>query len=407
MELLSNMRRVSRLEVCPICGRGDWCLVSPDGTMAICPRTAEGAVKDLSEAGYLHEVHPDYVTPHPAPHYEPNNTVKVDFKHLSDIRRERAKPRLHDLARKLGVSVDALRRLKVGYNDFDKTYTFPERDGQGNIIGILLRYPSGPKKRIKGSKSGLSYADAWHNGSVPVLLVEGPSDTTALMSFGLNAIGRPSNRGGYAHLADLLSDFPDDRNIIVLGDNDRKVDGFWTGKYGAIQTATEVSKRLERTVYWTLPPDGMKDARAWLNENGGDNPTSMRDCFLEGLQLHVVTPPPVIRSFVPFQEPISLGSYRQEMLKRRLLSLDRPGDAGQFSKTTSSRFKRFVEAYGERCWELESLTVEQLREITESVIREVLDLDAFETEVLREQSDQQILNEKRREMQKLLAQELS
>ena len=293
--------------------------------MAICPRTPEGAISDLGEAGYLHEVHPDHVTPRPAPAFESQNTVKVDFKWLSDIRRERAEPRLHDLARKLGVSVDALRCLKVGYNDFDQTYTFPERDGHGNIIGILLRYPSGPKKRIKGSKSGLSYADAWDDGIGPAFAVEGPSDTAALMTLGLNAIGRPSNRGGYSHLADLLSDFPEDRNIVVLGDNDRKVDGFWPGKDGAIQTASEVSKRLERTVYWALPPDGVKDARAWLNEHGGDNPVSMRDCFLEGLQLHVVTPPPVIRSFGPFQEPISLGSYRQEMLKRRLLSLDRPG----------------------------------------------------------------------------------
>ncbi|HBN78636.1 MAG TPA: hypothetical protein DD473_23060 [Planctomycetaceae bacterium] len=81
--------------------------------------------------------------------------------------------------------------------------------------------------------------------------------------------------------------------------------------------------------------------------------------------------------------------------------------AGQFSKTTSSRYKRFVKEHGERCWELESLTVEQLREITESVIREVLDLDAFETEVLREQSDQRILAAKRREMQKVLTENIN
>ncbi|WP_339749272.1 hypothetical protein [uncultured Rubinisphaera sp.] len=319
-----QMIRVSMLNRCPICGHGDWCMVAPDGKMAICPRTPEGAIKDLGEAGYLHEVHSDHVMPRPAPAFESQNTVKVDFKRLSDIRRERAEPRLHDLARKLGVSVDALRCLKVGYNDYDQTYTFPERDGQGNIIGILLRYPSGPKKRIRGSKSGLSYADAWDNGSGPVLLVEGPSDTAALMTLGCNAIGRPSNRGGYAHLADLLSDFPDDRNIIVLGDNDCKEDGFWPGKQGAIQTASEVSKRLERTVYWALPPDGVKDARAWLNEHGGDNPVSMRDCFLEGLHLQAVTPPPVIRIVQENRPLITLDEYRQRMLAERKLSIDRP-----------------------------------------------------------------------------------
>src|SRR6056297_1776264 len=246
-----RMLRVSRLSPCPLCGRPDWCLVSPDGRMAICPRTPDGAIKDLGEAGHLHEVDPDRAVPLPPP--KPESEVKVDFEDLALKRRRYAEPRLHELARQLGVSVDALRSLKVGYNDYDQSYIFPERDGQGKIIGLLVRYPDRGKRRLKGSKNGLSYADDWDAGSGPALLVEGPTDTAALMTLGCNAIGRPSNRGGAPQLAELLQEFPDDRQLIVLGDNDQKSDGRWPGQEGAIQTAAELAKRLKRTVHWALP----------------------------------------------------------------------------------------------------------------------------------------------------------
>ncbi|TWU03048.1 ParB-like nuclease domain protein [Symmachiella macrocystis] len=79
---------------------------------------------------------------------------------------------------------------------------------------------------------------------------------------------------------------------------------------------------------------------------------------------------------------------------------------GQLSKETSSRYRRFVEAHGDRAWELESLTSEQLREITEAAIRGVLDLGAFEAEVNREQREQSELTEKRRQLRETLIDDL-
>jgi hypothetical protein len=75
---------------------------------------------------------------------------------------------------------------------------------------------------------------------------------------------------------------------------------------------------------------------------------------------------------------------------------------GQFSKETSSRYRRFVEAHGERAWELESLTADQLREIVETAIRGVLDLGAFEAEVEREQEEQHDLDVKRQRLRQAL-----
>lgn len=75
---------------------------------------------------------------------------------------------------------------------------------------------------------------------------------------------------------------------------------------------------------------------------------------------------------------------------------------GQLSKESSSRYQRFVEKHGNRAWELESLTTEQLRGIVEASIRGVLDLPAFEAEVEREEREQEELRERRRQLRRTL-----
>jgi len=81
--------------------------------------------------------------------------------------------------------------------------------------------------------------------------------------------------------------------------------------------------------------------------------------------------------------------------------------AGQLSKESSSRYQRFVAAQGERAWELESLTADQLREITESVIRGVLDLALFEAEVEQQRLEKLDLNDKRQKLREALFTDMS
>lgn len=320
----SGFHRATRTNRCPLCGRADWCLVSPDGNAVICPRTAEGATKDLGTAGYLHFLDDDRPLSLPAPKVQLSSAANIDWQELAERRQRNAEPAIARLAQILGVSQQSLRQLQVGLNPFNNTYTFPERDGSGKIVGITRRFANGDKKRIKGSKVGLTYSDDWEIGVGPGLLVEGASDTAALMTMGLTAIGRPSNRGGTALLADLLQHFPDDRSIIVLGENDHKPDGRCPGQEGAIATAGDLAKRLHRSIYWSMPPDQAKDAREWLNQHGGDNPPRMRDCFLEGLQLHEVQPPPTVRRQRDSRPTLPVDDYRARMLVERKLSVDRP-----------------------------------------------------------------------------------
>jgi hypothetical protein len=75
---------------------------------------------------------------------------------------------------------------------------------------------------------------------------------------------------------------------------------------------------------------------------------------------------------------------------------------GQFSKESSSRYAHFLERYGDRAWELESLTSDQLREIVEASIRTYIDLEAFEHEVEREQEEQYELEAKRTQLRQIL-----
>ena len=101
-----------------------------------------------------------------------------------------------------------------------------------------------------------------------------------MLSLGLCVVGRPSNTGGVEHLGELLADVSPEREVIVLGENDRKshetlkpavkarhkadCDGCslcWPGQYGAMTTATKLAEQLCRNIELMFPPDGSKDVR--------------------------------------------------------------------------------------------------------------------------------------------------
>lgn len=76
---------------------------------------------------------------------------------------------------------------------------------------------------------------------------------------------------------------------------------------------------------------------------------------------------------------------------------------GQWAKEDSSRYKLFVEKYGEHCWELEAIPSDTLREIVEDTIRRTIDLPTFEREVEKEKEEQHELDQHRLKFKRLLA----
>ncbi|TWT29816.1 hypothetical protein KOR42_54850 [Thalassoglobus neptunius] len=330
----SGYVRVTAERCCPVCRKPDWCLVSRDGGAAICPRISEGAVKDLGEAGWLHLLseHPDRwrwesrTAAPPQVHHQPEKTQTPN--RLPETLAQFAKFAelgLPELAEQLGLSIEVLRRLNVGYCKYERCWSFPERDASGTVTGLQKRYRNGEKRRLTGTKAGLTYPDDWDTGSGPLLLVEGASDVAAAMLLGLSVVGRPSNRAGVNQLAELLVEVPEEREIVVLGERDQKPSGLWPGKDGAISTATKLAKQLQRPVGWSLPPDGCKDLREWLNQHGGDQPLRMQHLFLQGLHIEEITPPPKQRLDVDSRPVINDDQYRKLMVQVRTRSLDRPG----------------------------------------------------------------------------------
>jgi hypothetical protein len=176
---------------------------------------------------------------------------------------------LSPLAKELGVAESALRLLGVGYTVLGGTscWTFPERNETGLCVGINRRLvnPRGDKNKLcaKGSKRGLYYADTWINQDGPVVLVEGGSDAAAGLTMGIRVIGRPSNTGGLGMLAAMLSKII--KPVIILAENDKKPDGLWPGRDGAVKTAKYLAERTKRRVLIRQTPEGHKDLRTYLN----------------------------------------------------------------------------------------------------------------------------------------------
>jgi len=157
--------------------------------------------------------------------------------------------RLTALAERLDVSTESLKRLGVGWGGGG--YAFPMRNGDGEIIGLRVRYSSGAQAAVTGSRNGL-FIPAGLSVDALLLICEGCSDTAAALDLGFGAVGRPSCQTGGAMLAKLTHG----RNVIIVGDGDGP------GRRGAEKLATTlvlVCKSV-RVIY---PPDRIKDLRQW------------------------------------------------------------------------------------------------------------------------------------------------
>jgi len=253
----SNWRRVSRGEPCPICQRPDWCLVvGPEGSpeAAICPRVE--SLRRAGEAGWLHILRPGKRQMVRSISIALDDGPATDFANLAEAceRAIRAEPyRLARLAESLGLSIESLQRLSVGWAAHHRAYSFPMRRGDGTICGIRLRSLDGRKWAVCGSKQGLFIPDGI-DATDRLLVCEGPTDLAACLDWGLAAIGRPSCNGG---TRDLLAYVRQHRpsEIVVLADADAP------GLRGAEALAgVLVAYAAARVI---APPPGIKDARAW------------------------------------------------------------------------------------------------------------------------------------------------
>jgi hypothetical protein len=293
---MTQWQRVSKAHPCPVCGKPDWCAVAKNGATAYCMRVPSNRKSRSQAGGYIHQLNDD--SQHPIASLErakpkPNDTaLHVE---LEPVAKRALGDALHTekLAGLLGVTQKSLELLEVGWDNVQGSWcwTWPERNALGQIVGITLRYPNDKKRMVKGSRRGLYYEPRWCAGRGPLYIVEGGSDTAAMLSMGLRAVGRPQAMPGRQAMRDLATLLPTSRGpIVVLGERDRKrhqdlppatqachrpscrgCELCWPGRHGAIETARKLRSRLHRRkVMWRLPPDDAKDARAWLRAQDCD-----------------------------------------------------------------------------------------------------------------------------------------
>jgi putative DNA primase/helicase len=244
------------------------------------------------------------------------------------------------LSEELGVTIESLQLLEVGFYPKHQSWIFPERDETGKIIGLMERFDNGKKLMLRGSESkrgltyvlnnqdtGEKYVSGKHNwirvskeqpcplcgkadgcllpaanpdnpgaivcvhiskGSVktlelghlhilrpqsnyskgqktvlipsesPILVVEGASDVAAGQDLGFTTVGRPSAEGGIPLLRNLLAG----RDVVIIGENDSGA-----GVKG-MESAFAALKDICKNVVKVLPPEGVKDLRAWKNQHG-------------------------------------------------------------------------------------------------------------------------------------------
>lgn len=258
--------RVSRQSPCPICGKFDWCQI---GDYVVKCMRVESA-RMCTSGGWYHK---NGSAPIPAPrrapvHIESGPTIPA-AELMERWRAQTPDSKYTWLAGHLGVSVDSLRNLGAAYAREHFAWAFPMRNGSGDVVGIRLRNDSGRKWAVRGSRSGIFHCNAISEPRPRIAyLPEGPTDSAALLSVGLYAVGRPSCQSGLVETREHL------RRVgifkaVIISDNDelkRTAQGseFRPGMVGAMKLKSELGIS---SVIW-IPPSPCKDVREFVRLGG-------------------------------------------------------------------------------------------------------------------------------------------
>lgn len=262
----SDWIRVSRARCCPVCEKPDWCLFAgpdDDPSAAICARV-ESETR-CGEAGWLHRIRDDEFwrpTRCRVVQFEKPITTRIDFeKFAADCQRCADTQRVADLAKSLGLSIESLSRLRVGWSECHRAWSFPMSDASGKVRGIRLRNPDGYKFAVKRSKEGL-FIPADFDTDDQLLITEGPTDCAALLDLGFTVVGRPSCTGGAELLVELIKQ-RQSKHVVIVADSDEH----GRGQKGANNLAC-VLLAYAQAVRVIVPPDGIVDARDWIRRGG-------------------------------------------------------------------------------------------------------------------------------------------
>lgn len=162
--------------------------------------------------------------------------------------------RLQVLAGVLGVTRESLNAIGACYAPPHHAFAFPMRDEHGEPVGIRLRSQTGEKWAVRGSRNGL-FLNPEMSQSNRIYICEGPTDTAAGISLGLNIIGRPACRGCEDMTLKLIQ-ILGARECVLIFDNDGP------GVHGA----EDFARRIPVRTFRFIPP--CKDFREFVRLGG-------------------------------------------------------------------------------------------------------------------------------------------
>lgn len=264
---MSQWVRTNKARRCPICDKPDWCSVSGDGALVHCMRTPSDW--PCSNGGWFHRLSdPKPIAPARKWTDTPRDVLDVPGL-MARWRRYTTPDGIERMAQRLGVSASALDRLSAAWATEHGGWAFPMTGDAARWCGIRLRNEDGAKWAVRGSRSGLFVPNHLRKES-PLFVVEGPTEVAAVLTWGLDAIGRPSCNDGNKLLAAFVRDWPQD--VVILSNLDEaksRPDGsvFYPGQEGAALLADQL-RRHRRKLVVMCPPPPFKDARQWLNGGG-------------------------------------------------------------------------------------------------------------------------------------------
>jgi len=260
-------RVVTKENPCPICGKTDWCMF---GDRAVKCMRVESSQACLS-GGWYHFYSENKIAPlyiHKRPTYVmPTKQIECEFL-MSKWKSETTVFQFKICADNLGIIPEALIGLGAAYAKEYKAWAFPMKNEKEETVGIRLRNSKGDKWAVKGSRQGVFIPTQSVHRQDVIFLPEGPTDTAALLTLGLYAIGRPSCLTGN----DILHKFVFLNKcfrVVIVSDNDElKQYGNKQARPG-IEGANKLKSDLKNCIstIW-IPPSPAKDIREFVKMGG-------------------------------------------------------------------------------------------------------------------------------------------
>ena len=163
------------------------------------------------------------------------------------------------LSNRLRLPAVTLKRLRVGWCAAQRATTWPMVDHSERVVGIRLRsMTTGDKWSIRGGRAGLFVPAELRGKPDRLFVAEGPTDTAALLSLGVDAVGRPSCNGAVGTTTKLVKRLGPSECIVVADD-----DGHGAGIRGA-ESLARVLVTVCPSVRVIVPPEGFNDVRDWI-----------------------------------------------------------------------------------------------------------------------------------------------